>query len=49
MKLHKMQRREQNISEHYNTLETLKDDREFAFGEIWKLRDDLIPARIFYN
>ncbi|MBC8587473.1 type II toxin-antitoxin system PemK/MazF family toxin [Paratissierella segnis] len=30
------------MSKQYKDLEALKDDREFAFGKIWKLRDELI-------
>ena len=30
------------MSEQYNDLDELKDTREFAFGEIWLLRDELI-------
>lgn len=30
------------MSEQYNEVEDLKDTREFEFGEIWLLRDELI-------
>ncbi len=30
------------MAELYSEVESLKDSREFAFGEIWKLRDELI-------
>ncbi|NLC67661.1 MAG: type II toxin-antitoxin system PemK/MazF family toxin [Clostridiaceae bacterium] len=30
------------MSRQYRDLEVLKDNREFVFGEIWKLRDELI-------
>lgn len=30
------------MSEQYNEVEDLKDTREFEFGEIWILRDELI-------
>ncbi len=30
------------MSRPYKAVETLKDNRKFTFGEIWKLRDDLI-------
>ncbi len=30
------------MSEQYNEVKDLKDSREFAFGEIWLLRDELI-------
>ena len=30
------------MAEQYKSVNDIKDNRDFAFGEIWKLRDELI-------